>query len=181
MTAANFPLFLGLVWQPQYDSPGQGFHVTPGDSGKGTKGGVIQVTWQQAVATGLVSGTLADAADYQLSAVLRAYCWGPVCDALPDGLDLMVANGRMMTGYYARLLQEALGFVADDVDGGIGPDTLGAAHTRDATTLILALHGAHYSYLRYRLEPGQWSEFGAGWTARLLDVKGRALAMVIPA
>ena len=136
---------------------------------------MIQATWSVDVAKGIVTGTLAQATDAQLEAVLDVEAWGPVCDALPAGLDVLVANGRMMTGAYPRLLQECLGFTGDDVDGSIGPDTLGDAAECDARTLINALHGRHYAYLR---ELSTWGEFGNGWTRRLVaaHVAARALA-----
>ena len=52
MAAANFPTALAFVWQPGYDDPATGYHVTPGDAGGGTLGGVIEATWAKAVAQG---------------------------------------------------------------------------------------------------------------------------------
>lgn len=177
MTASNFPRFLSLVWPADgdFDSPKQGYHVTPGDLGGGTFGGITEATWAGAKARGWAAGTLRTATEAQLADVLQAVCWGPVCNNLASGLDILVANGRMMSGEYPQLFQQALGFVGYDVDGEIGPDTIGTAHSRDPVTLINALHGVHYAYL-CRL-PG-WSEFGAGWARRLVAAHSIALAAV---
>lgn len=175
MTAANFATGLNYVWLPQNDSPTQGYHVTPGDAGLGTFGGVIEATWRGAVANKLVSGTLKTATIKQLSDVLKFEFWEPACDSLPPGLDLCLFNGRMMSGGYEKLFQEALGFTgSDNVDGWIGPMTVKTASDRDAVTLIHALHGAHYAYLT-RLDG--WAQFGLGWSRRLDGACAAALAL----
>jgi lysozyme family protein len=174
MTAANYPASLAFVWRKGFDSPDDGFHVTPGDPGGGTKGGVIRVTWDSAVRVGIVKGSLAAATNDQLSAVLETAFWGPTCDALPDGLDLLLFNGRMMSGRFPRLFQQCLGFTAEDVDGWIGPESLKVARSREPETLIDAISGAHYAYLAGLAE---WSEFGAGWTTRLKAVQAAAIAL----
>lgn len=177
MTAASFSPFLALVWPANgdFDSPKQGYHVTPSDPGGGTFGGVIEATWQACVARGIVAGELKDATTDQLQAVLRAECWGPVCDALPSGLDVLTANGRMMTGMYSRLLQQCLGFTGNDIDGNLGPDTLGVASGLDAKTLIHALTGTHYAYLR---QLPTWASFGLGWTRRIVAARDCALSLL---
>lgn len=178
----NFPAFIALVWPPDggFDSPKQGYHTTPGDSGGGTYGGVTEATWQACVARGLVAGALSQASTDALQKVLEAVAWGPECDSLPAGLDVLIANGRMMTGAYPKLVQQCLGFIGTDVDGVIGPDTLGTISQRDRVTLIHAIHGRHYAYLSEQLAPDQWAEFGKGWTARLLAVHAAAIQLATP-
>jgi lysozyme family protein len=174
---SNFDAFLTLVWALGNDDPADGYHITPGDTGLGTNGGVTEKTWAAALSRGLVTGPLKDATRDQLATVLQDGFWGSVCDALPGGLDLMFGNGRMMTGHYPELFQQALGFVGGDVDGLIGPMTLEAAHNADVTTLIRALTGIHYAYLS-RLPVAEWKEFQGGWTRRLLGVQGVALKLL---
>lgn len=178
MTDSNFAASLAFVWLPQFDSPSQGFHTTPGDAGGGTFGGVTEATWASAVKSGIIQpGTLVKATTKKLSAVLKVCFWGQACDALPGGLDLALFNGRMMTGDFPKLLQQCLGFVgADDVDGWIGPASIAAAAAGDAATLIKALHGAHYAYLT-RL--AGWPEFKGGWTTRLQAAREAALALAV--
>jgi len=177
MSAGNFPAFLGFAWRPNFDSPADGFHVTPGDTGGGTKGGVIEATWAGAVQSGLVSGTLASAPDAALSLVLRQEFWGDVCDALPPGLDFLFANGRMMSGRFPWLFQGCLGFIGEDVDGRIGPESLAAARSAEPVTLIKAITGVHYAYLQSLTS---WHEFGNGWTARLIAAAALACKLAGP-
>lgn len=177
MSADNYLTGLNYVWQYQYDSPKQGYHVTPGDPGGGTKGGVIETTWAAAVERGLVTGLLIHATDDQLSLVLRQEFWGAACDALPSGVDFLLFNGRMMTGEYPHLFQSCLGFTGDDVDGDIGKETLDAAAGVDPFTFIEALTGLHYRYLS-ALQA--WHEFEGGWTTRLKGAEKAAVKLIKP-
>lgn len=183
MTAANRKTFLTFVWRPGYDDPADGYHVTPGDAGGGTIGGVIEETWAGAVARGLVTGLLRNATRDQLATVLLDEFWGATCDALPAGVDLMLGNGRMMSGAYPRIFQRCLGFFDTDVDGDIGKDTIAAAQSVAPVTFVNALHGSHYAYLKTL---SSWPEFGGerlasgsydGWTGRLVAVRTTAIGM----
>lgn len=175
MTASNFPSGLTFVWRPGFDNPADGYHVTPGDAGGGTIGGVIEATWDGAASRGLVTGLLKDATQAQLATVLRDEFWGPVCDALPTGLDFMLFNGRMMSVGYPKIFQSCLGLIGDDVDGDIGPETMAAVASVAPVTFVNALHGAHYQYLSALFS---WPEFKGGWTTRLLAARTTALGMV---
>jgi lysozyme family protein len=172
----NFGAFISFVWPKNgdFDSPLQGYHVTPGDPGGGTKGGVIETTWAHYLGTGLVTGALSAASDAQLELVLKAAAWGSVCDALPSGLDLMVANGRMMSGYYPEIFQQTLGFTGKAVDGSLGPITLARAKAVPLAATITSLAANHEKYLQ-RLST--WTEFGKGWTRRIEACKTASLAL----
>jgi lysozyme family protein len=164
MTAVNFKPSLNFVWQRGYDSPLDGYHVTPGDSGGGTKGGVIQATWANAVRQGIVAGALVNATNGQLSLVLQEDFWGTACNELPDGIDFLLFNGRMMSGRYAIIFQETLGFTGSSLDGHIGPITIAKAKTIDPKHLIDALSEAHFSYCK---SLSSWFQFKGGWSKRL--------------
>jgi lysozyme family protein len=178
MAAPNFEPALAFVWLPGYDDPADGYHTTTGDMGGGTLGGVIEATWAKALNQGIVEGLLANASPAQLEAVLKADFWGPACDALPPGLDLALFNGRMMSGFYGHLFQQALGFTGLDVDGIIGQQTVAAAKARDPVSLLWTLTGVHYAYLTGLVG---WDEFGRGWTKRLLAARSVALNLMLPA
>jgi lysozyme family protein len=175
MTASNFQTALDFVWRPGFDSPLDGYHVTPGDTGGGTKAGVIEATWADAVRQGLVTGSLRNASNDQLALILRANFWGLACDELPGGIDFMLFNGRMMSGHYPKLLQQALGFIGNDVDGDIGPQTLKSFTGLDARTLIGSLHGAHIAYCE---SLASWPRFQGGWTARLVQARAVAESLI---
>jgi lysozyme family protein len=109
-----------------------------------------EATWENAARVGIIRGAnaLRSATIDQLSTILRVKYWGDACAGLPAGLDLLVFNGRMMSGQYPKLFQASLGlFGAEDCDGWIGPETIAAAKARDAATVIEALTAIHYSYL----------------------------------
>lgn len=175
VSAQNYQAALTFVWGPGRDDPADGYHVTPGDSGGGTFGGVIESTWMGAVQRGLVKGLLRNATRDQLGTVLRDEFWGADCDALPAGIDFLLFNGRMMTGAYPKLFQSCLGLVGSTVDGDIGPQTIGVALSAAPATLANALTGAHYRYLTTL---SSWSSFGAGWTNRLSAARNVALGMI---
>jgi lysozyme family protein len=169
---ANFPAALAFGWRPGYDNPGDGYHVTPGDAGGGTIGGVIEETWAAAVAKGIVAGTLRNATRDKLGLVLRDLFWGDACDGLPAGIDLMLYNGRMMSGGYPKLFQKAVGAVAD---GDVGQATIDAAKAIPATTLIEKLTVAHIYYLSNL--GASWTLDHDGWEGRLLNAYTVALQM----
>lgn len=171
----NFPTSLAFVWAPGRDSPRDGYHTTPGDPGGGTLGGVIEATWMDAVRAGIVHGLLANASIEQLTAVLKIKFWTPACDDLPTGLDLLLFNGRMMSGHFPWLFQQCLGFIgSDDVDGWIGPESLKVARSREPETFIDAVCGAHAAYLAGL---PTWGRFGDGWAGRIRAVQIAARAM----
>ena len=165
---------LPFVWQKNYDSPRQGYHADPRDTGGGTKGGVIETTWHACAARGLVTGTLAAASDEQLATVLRAACWQPFCDALPPWIAFLLFNGRMMSRQYVNVLQRGLGIPAD---GDFGEQTLAAARAADpACNAVIGI--AHLTYLRTLWN---WNVYGGGWANRILDAHVTAAGLVSPA
>jgi lysozyme family protein len=101
------------------------------------------------------------------SAIYQAWYWKPITgDALPAGVDLMVFDMGVNSGVHesAVELQQVLGFQGDDVDGDIGPMTLGATDRANARDLIDKLAAAQEA--RYRSLAG-FADFGDGWLARL--------------
>jgi lysozyme family protein len=74
----------------------------------------------------------------------------------------------------ARLLQQALGFTEEEVDGLIGPATLAAANRFDARILVNNL--AHRQTAYYR-SLANFPIFGTGWLRRTKAGGDAALAM----
>ena len=176
MASLNFQHCLTFVWRPGYDDPSDGYHVTPGDSGGGTLGGITEATWADALVKGWVTGTLAAASNDSLATILKNQYWGAACEALPSGVDLLLFNGRMMSGGYPKLFQSTVGA---NPDGNIGPKTIAATIKTSAQVgpakLIEALTVAHFYYLS-QLGPS-WIQFHNGWEGRLLNAYTAALAM----
>ncbi len=72
-------------------------------------------------------------------AIYRSLYRNPLrADALPCGVDLMVFDMGVNAGIWrpARLLQRALGFTSDEVDGCVGPETLEPAAKCDGGVLV---------------------------------------------
>jgi Predicted Peptidoglycan domain len=75
----------------------------------------------------------------------------------------------------ARLLQQALGFTGEDVDGSIGPETLAAANRFDARRLVNNLADRQTAYYR---SLANFRIFGTGWLRRTNARRDAALAMI---
>ena len=75
----------------------------------------------------------------------------------------------------ARLLQRALGFTGDEVDGSVGPETLAAAAKADTRLLVDHLAERQSAYYRGLAD---FPTFGRGWLTRTEERKRAALAMI---
>jgi lysozyme family protein len=111
-------------------------------------------------------------------AIYRALYWNPLrADDLPVGVDLSVFDFGVNAGIWhsARLLQRALGFTGDEVDGSVGPETLAAATKADARLLVDDLAERQSAYYRGLAD---FPTFGRGWLTRTEERKTAALAMI---
>src|SRR2546430_390261 len=80
-----------------------------------------------------------DMSERTARAIYRSLYWNPLrADALPAGVDLSVFDMGVNAGIWgsARLLQQALGFTGEEVDGCVGPETLGAAAKGGPRSLV---------------------------------------------
>jgi lysozyme family protein len=111
-------------------------------------------------------------------AIYQSRYWNPLrADALPPGVDLSVFDMGVNAGISrsARLLQQALGFTGDQVNGSIGPGTLAAADRFDARTLVNNLADLQTAYYR---SLANFPIFGNGWIRRTKARRYAALAMI---
>jgi lysozyme family protein len=111
-------------------------------------------------------------------AIYRSLYWNPLrADALPAGVDLSVFDMGVNAGIWgsARLLQRAIGFTGIEVDGCIGPETLGAVRKYDPRALINDL--AHRQTAYYE-SLSDFPTFGRGWLNRVRARRTAALAMI---
>ena len=111
-------------------------------------------------------------------AIYRSLYWNPLrADALPAGVDLSVFDMGVNAGIWgsARLLQRALGFTGEEVDGCVGPETLGAAAKCDPRTLVNDLAERQAAYYR---SLSDFPTFGRGWLNRTEARRSAALAMI---
>lgn len=170
----NWNRALKFVWLPQND--GQPFHVTPGDPGGGTAWGVTETTWLHAIDMGLVEpGLLAEASIQDLAKILHVFYWNACqCDALPDGVDIVVFDIAMLSGpgRAARILQHCVGVKED---GHVGPITLAAVEKHPTPDLIACITTEDKTFMA-GLQG--WTHFGRGWQVRADACQNEALACV---
>jgi lysozyme family protein len=156
-----------------------GYVDDPADPGGATNMGITLATyrqWTDDPALGAIQ--VQDMTRRTARAIYRALYWNPLrADALPTGVDLSVFDMGVNAGIWgsARLLQRALGFTGDEVDGCIGPETLGAASKRDPRTLIDDLAERQSAYYRSLAD---FPTFGTGWLNRTDARRRAALAML---
>ena len=111
-------------------------------------------------------------------AIYRSLYWNRLrADALPPGVDLSVFDMGVNTGIRrsARLLQQALGFTGEKVDGSIGPETLATADRFNAPSLVNNLADRQTAYYR---SLANFRIFGTGWLRRTNARRNAALAMI---
>lgn len=152
-----------------------GFVHHKDDPGGATNRGVTLSTFRRYVKP---NGTVADLkaiTDEQVAAVYYRHYWAAVqAHKLPSGVDYAVFDFAVNSGpsRAAKYLQAVLGVA---VDGIVGPVTLAAAQKADPRDVINRLCDDRLAFLK-RLK--HWSTFKNGWTRRVSDVRGDALAMV---
>src|SRR5215813_4897295 len=117
-----------------------GYVDDPADPGGATNMGITLATyreWSNDAALGPTQ--VQNMTRRTASAIYRSLYWNPLrADALPIGVDLSVFDMGVNAGIWssARVLQRALGFAGEEVDGCIGPETLEAAATCDPRSLV---------------------------------------------
>lgn len=89
-------------------------------------------------------------------------------DSLPYaiGFNLLDAEVNHGHGVGVKFLQQALGFTGKDVDGKVGPMTIGKLSVQNEDKLLLAFFGIR---LRYFTQIKTWPTYGKGWANRISD------------
>ena len=156
-----------------------GYVDDPADPGGATNMGITLATYRQwSDNPELGSAQVQDMTARTARAIYRSLYWNPVrADALPMGVDLSVFDMGVNAGIWAsaRLLQRALGFTGEEVDGCVGPETLGAAAKCDARALVNDLAERQTAYYETLSD---FPTFGTGWLDRTRARLDAALAMV---
>jgi lysozyme family protein len=156
-----------------------GYVDNPADPGGATNMGITLATYRDwSDDPNLGAPQVQDMTERTARAIYQSLYWNPLrADALPRGVDLSVFDMGVNAGIWrsARLLQRALGFSGDEVDGCIGPETLGATSRSDARSLINDLATRQADYYR---SLDDYDIFGAGWLNRTEARRAAALAML---
>jgi lysozyme family protein len=156
-----------------------GYIDDPTDPGGATNMGITLATFRQwSDDAELGPAQVQDMTERTARAIYRSLYWNPLrADALPAGVDLSVFDMGVNAGIWrsARLLQRAIGFAGDEVDGSIGPETLDAAAKCDPRSLVDDLADRQAAYYRSLFD---FRTFGAGWLNRTDARRRAALAMI---
>jgi lysozyme family protein len=156
-----------------------GYVDDPVDPGGATNMGITLATLRQwSDDPDLGATQVEDMTQRTARAIYRSLYWNPLrADALPPGVDLSVFDMGVNAGIWrsARLLQRALGFTGENVDGCIGPETLAAAAKCDARALVDDLAERQAAYYRGLAD---FPTFGTGWLNRTEARRSAALAML---
>jgi lysozyme family protein len=156
-----------------------GYVEDPADPGGATNMGITLATYREWSDDPHLGGLQVKNMPAKTASVIyRSLYWNPLrADALPPGVDLSVFDMGVNAGIWrsARLLQQALGFTGDEVDGSIGPQTLAAADRFDARTVVNNLADRQTAYYR---SLANFPIFGAGWLRRTKARRDAALAMI---
>jgi lysozyme family protein len=156
-----------------------GYVDNPADPGGATNMGVTLATYREwSDDPDLGSVQVQDMTERTASAIYRSLYWNRLrADALPAGVDLSVFDMGVNSGNWrsARLLQRAIGFTGDEVDGCIGPETLGAAAKCDARSVVDDLAQRQAAFYR---SLDDFDTFGEGWLNRTRARQRAALAMI---
>ena len=156
-----------------------GYVDDPADPGGATNMGITLATYREWSDNPDLGPTqVQDMTERTARAIYRSKYWNPLrADALPVGVDLSVFDMGVNAGIWrsARLLQRAIGFTGDEVDGCIGPETLGAAAKCDARSIVDDLAQRQAAFYR---SLDDFDTFGAGWLNRTEARRAAALAMI---
>ena len=150
-----------------------GYVNHPADPGGATMKGVTQKTydgWRDK--QGKPRQSVRSISDDEVQAIYRRDYWDAICgDDLPAGVDYAVFDFAVNSGINraSRYLQEVCRVPAD---GKIGPATLAAVKAMDVRDVVNRLCDARMAFLR-RLDT--FPTFGRGWTARVDEVRVKAL------
>jgi lysozyme family protein len=156
-----------------------GYVDDPADPGGATNMGITLATYREwSDNSDLGAAQVQDMTQRTARAIYRSSYWNPLrADALPAGIDLSVFDMGVNSGIWrsARLLQRAIGFTGDEVDGCIGPETLGAAAKCDARSIVDDLAQRQAAFYR---SLDDFDTFGEGWLNRTRARQRAALAMI---
>lgn len=103
------------------------------------------------------------------------YATATAFDELNVGTDVVVFDFDVNSGSRAVRCAQTVANVA--VDGKMGPVTIAAINAMDPTRFVDALCDERLAFLR-RLST--FDEFGAGWTARVADLRAYAHGLIHP-
>lgn len=177
MSLNNFKKCLPIILESE-----GGYVNHPQDPGGATNMGITFKTLKDYRASiGLHSTTVDDVkglAPHTVEAIYRKNYWDRVeGDNLPSGVDLVGFDGAVNSGVSrgAKWIQSAAGATAD---GKIGPKSLLAISLKDPEAIVKSACAKRMGFLK---SLNTFSTFGRGWTARVIKVEVKGVAMAAEA
>ena len=158
-----------------------GFVNHPKDPGGATNKGITLATYRAWRNEHGLKTTIADLKaipDSDVAAIYAIKYWNVIRGFdIPTGLDYAVFDFAVNSGPYrsATFLQYLSG--VNDVDGYIGPLTIGAIYSKlDAgADLKEIMHQYCDARINFLKSLKHWDTFGKGWTSRVEDVRTQAI------
>jgi lysozyme family protein len=151
-----------------------GFVNHPKDPGGMTNLGVTKKVWEEWVGHEVDEKTMRGLTPEIVGPMYKVKYWDKVKgDDLPAGVDYVVFDAAVNSGpgRAAKWLQACVGV---DPDGGIGPKTLAAVASFDASQLVEDYAKRRLSFL---MDLQTWDTFGKGWGRRVAEVQKTGLDM----
>jgi len=151
-----------------------GFVNHPKDPGGMTNLGVTKKVWEEWVGHEVDEKAMRELTPALVGLMYEMKYWRTsYCEILPRGLDLLVFTMAVNSGSgrSVKLLQDAIGVVADGV---IGPNTMAKINEANVETMIDKFSEARTSFYKGLKT---FSVFGKGWLSRTESERLEALEM----
>lgn len=152
-----------------------GFVNHPADPGGMTNLGCTKKVWEEWVGHPVDEKAMRALTPADVGPLYKAKYWDKVKgDELPTGVDYVVFDAAINSGpgRAAKWLQEVVGVTAD---GAIGPATLRAVQSMDASEVVEKYQAKRLGFLQAL---PTWGTFGKGWGRRVAEVGASADSMV---
>lgn len=172
----GFDHCVGFTLLPQDD--GQPFHVTSGDRGGATAWGITRATLSRWLGCPASMDDVKALTREEAQNIYRRWYWDTIGgDLLPAGIDLMVFDHGVVAGEAQSVmeLQQVLHMTGDQIDGHVGPITLGLIAENKPLDVIACLEARQAMHYRMCAD---FPRFGDGWMDRLERRSKAAILMV---
>lgn len=151
-----------------------GFVNHPQDPGGMTNLGVTKAVWEEWVGHPVSQKIMENLTPADVSTMYRRKYWDKVQgNDLPNGVDYCVFDAAVNSGP-GRAIKWLQGCVGVDMDGALGPKTLGAVKAADPKSLVSDYSKRRLSFLQ---DLPTFETFGRGWSRRVSEVEQTALEM----
>lgn len=151
-----------------------GYVNNPKDPGGMTNLGVTKTVWEEWVGHPVDEKAMRALTPADVAPLYKRKYWDKIQgDALPDGVDYAVFDAAVNSGP-GRAIKWLQGCVGAEMDGALGPKTLGAVKLADSTALVEDYAKRRLSFM---MSLPTWADFGKGWSRRVAEVQTVAAHM----